>query len=142
MKKIISLILAVLFCFSFAACGQTADTGAFSETQAETKAKAAEEDSSASLGEKNALAKAKEYLELMAFSKSGLKEQLEFEGFSSEEAAYGVKHCGANWNDQAARKADEYLDTMSFSKDGLIEQLKFDGFTDEQAESGVKAAGF
>ena len=42
------------------------------------------------LGEKNALAKAKSYLSLTGFSRTGLIEQLEFEKFSHEEAEYGV----------------------------------------------------
>ena len=78
----------------------------------------------------------------MPFSYTGLIEQLKFEGYSDEEATYGADHCGANWNEQAAKKAQSYLDVMSFSKSGLIEQLKFDGFTQEQAEYGVTAVGY
>lgn len=97
---------------------------------------------SATLGEKNALAKAKSYLGIMAFSYSGLKEQLEYEGFTSSEATYGVDNCNANWNEQAAKKAKSYMDTMAFSRDSLIKQLKYEGFTDAQAEYGAKAVGY
>ncbi|WP_257865674.1 Ltp family lipoprotein [Gordonia jinghuaiqii] len=38
----------------------------------------------------NAVAKAREYSSLMAFSKSGLIEQLEYEGFSYADSAYAV----------------------------------------------------
>ena len=69
-------------------------------------------------------------------------EQLEFDGFTSEEATYGADNCAADWNEQAAKKAQSYLDIMSFSKADLISQLEFDGFTSEQAEYGVKEAGF
>ncbi len=95
-----------------------------------------------SLGQKNALNKAKSYLAFTAFSEKGLKEQLEFEGFSSDEAQYGVNNCGANWNEQAAKKAKTYLDFSSFSRQGLKEQLEFEGFTNEQAEYGVTAVGY
>ncbi|MEI3391017.1 MAG: Ltp family lipoprotein [Clostridia bacterium] len=44
----------------------------------------------ASIGEKNALNKAKSYLNYTAFSYSGLVKQLEFEGFSNSEARFGV----------------------------------------------------
>ncbi len=94
------------------------------------------------MGEKNALAKAKEYLRLTAFSRKGLIEQLEFEGFTNTESEYGADNCGADWNQQAAKKAKEYLDLTSFSRQSLIEQLEFEGFTHDQAEYGVKQAGF
>ena len=68
--------------------------------------------------------------------------QLEFEGFSTEEATYGADNCGADWNEQAAKKAQSYLEYTSFSRDGLIQQLEYEGFTREQAEYGVSAVGF
>jgi hypothetical protein len=96
----------------------------------------------ATLGEKNALKKAESYLSFMPFSYSGLVKQLEFEGFSHEEAVYGADHCGADWYEQAALKAETYLDFMAFSRDGLISQLEFEGFTRQQAEYGAKAVGY
>lgn len=94
------------------------------------------------MGQKNARATAKAYLDYTAFSYSGLVEQLEFEGFSTEEATYAVDNCGADWNEQAAIMAQNYLDYSSFSRSGLIEQLEFEGFTAEQAEYGVTAVGY
>ena len=94
------------------------------------------------LGEKNALKKAKDYLNFSAFSYRGLIDQLKYEGFSEEEAKYAVDHCGADWNEQAAKKAKDYLDFSSFSRSGLIEQLEYEGFTSEQAKYGAKAVGY
>ena len=94
------------------------------------------------MGEINALGKAEAYLSFSGFSKKGLKEQLEFEGFSEVEAQYAVDNCGADWNEQAAIKAKAYLSFSSFSRSGLKEQLEFEGFTKEQAEYGVKAVGY
>ena len=94
------------------------------------------------LGEKNALSSALDYLDIMAFSYSGLVEQLEFEGYTHEEAVYAADNCGADWNEQAALKAESYLDIMSFSREGLIDQLEFEGFTRQQAEYGVQAVGY
>lgn len=88
-------------------------------------------------GQKNAVNKARSYLSLMSFSRFGLIEQLEYEGFSNEDATYAVDKISPDWNEQAANKAQDYLDTMSFSYDGLIEQLEFEGFTPEQAQYGV-----
>ena len=92
--------------------------------------------------ETNALNKAKDYLSIMAFSYSGLINQLEYEGYSASEATYGADHCGADWNEQAAKKAADYLDIMSFSKSGLIDQLEYEGFTHSQAVYGVEAVGY
>lgn len=96
----------------------------------------------ASLGEKNALNSAKQYLNYTAFSYKGLVEQLEFEGYTSEEAKFGADNCGADWNEQAAKSAKQYMNYSSFSRSGLLEQLEFEGFTPEQAEYGVKAIGY
>jgi len=92
--------------------------------------------------QKNALAKAKDYLDFTAFSYSGLIEQLEYEGYTTEEATYAVDNCGADWNQQAAAKAQEYLDFTSFSRSGLIEQLEYEGFTAAQAEYAATAVGY
>lgn len=94
------------------------------------------------LGETNAVKKAKDYIRVMAFSRDGLIKQLEFEGYSNAEATYGVDRCGADWNEQAAKKAKDYLNVMAFSRDGLISQLEFEGFTYEQAVYGVTQNGY
>ena len=78
----------------------------------------------------------------MGFSKSGLIKQLEFDGYSSEDATYATENCNANWNEQAAKSAKNYLDTMSFSKSELIHQLEFDGYSKEEAEYGAQSAGY
>ena len=96
----------------------------------------------ATIGDRNALVKAKEYLSFMAFSYHGLVEQLEYEGYSHSEAVYGADNCDADWNEQAAKKASEYLDIMAFSCDGLIEQLEYEGFTHDQAVYGAQQNGF
>ena len=97
-------------------------------------------DTNVSSGKKNALEQAYSYLNAMAFSYSGLIEQLEYEGYSTEEATYAVDNCGADWKEQAAKKAEEYLNSMSFSKSGLIEQLEYEGFTHDQAAYGADQA--
>ncbi len=98
--------------------------------------------SNVSQGQKNARAKAQSYLGYSSFSRSGLIEQLEFEGFSTADATWAVDDLNPNWNEQAAKKAKSYLGYSSFSRSGLIDQLRFEGFTPEQAEYGVGAAGY
>ena len=97
---------------------------------------------SATQGQINALRAAKNYLRTVPLSYSGLIQQLEFEGYSEQEAKYGADHCGADWNEQAAKAAKNYLNIMSFSRSGLIQQLEFEGYTSDQAEYGVKAVGY
>lgn len=91
--------------------------------------------------QENAVKKAKSYLDIMAFSRKGLIKQLEFEGFTHEEAVYGVDNVSVDWNEQAVKKAKSYLNIMAFSRKGLIEQLEFEGFTHEQAVYGVEQNG-
>lgn len=85
------------------------------------------------LAQSNAIRKAKDYLELMAFSKSRLKRQLEHDGFSEEDSEYAVERIDVDWKEQAYKKGQSYLDIMAFSRDKLIKQLEHDGFTKEEA---------
>ncbi len=94
------------------------------------------------VGQENAISKALDYLDYTAFSRSGLIKQLEFEGFTADEATFGVDYIDADWNAQAEAKAQDYMDYSSFSRQGLIDQLVFEGFSKEQAELGAKAVGF
>jgi len=93
------------------------------------------------VSQQNAVRKAKDYLALTAFSRSGLIKQMQFDGFSVADATYGVDKLNADWNEQAAKKAKDYLALTSFSRASLIKQLQFDGFTTQQAEYGVQKVG-
>ncbi|SCX56329.1 Host cell surface-exposed lipoprotein [Klenkia marina] len=92
-------------------------------------------------GQQNAQRKAQDYLSFTAFSRSSLIDQLEYEGFSVEDATFAVDTITVDWNQQAAEKAEEYLSFTSFSRSGLVDQLVFEGFTAEQAEFGVSQTG-
>lgn len=91
--------------------------------------------------QRNAVKKAKSYLQIAGFSRDGLVAQLEYEQFSSEDAVYGADHTSADWNEQAAKKAKSYMDMSSFSRGSLIDQLLYEKFTQEQAEYGATAVG-
>lgn len=95
-----------------------------------------------SLGQSNAIRSAESYLSFTSFSRQGLIDQLEFEGFSVEDATFAVDNIVVDWNEQAALKAESYLSISAFSRQGLIDQLVFEGFTPEQAEYGVSAVGY
>ncbi len=99
--------------------------------------------SSATLGQSNALESAQAYLHNVGgFSESGLRDQLEYEGFSSSEIDYAIEHCGANWNEQCAECAQDYLDSMSMSRSELYDQLEYEGFTSSQIAYGLAAVGY
>lgn len=91
--------------------------------------------------QQNAVRSAEDYLDMSGFSRHGLIEQLEYEGFSTEDASFAVDHITVDWNVQAARSAKDYLDMSGFSHSGLVDQLVYEGFTPAQAEYGVAAAG-
>lgn len=88
-----------------------------------------------------ALSQAQRYLKSSNFSYSGLIEQLEYEGYSNEDATYAADNCGADWKEQAAGKAKRYLKTSNFSYPGLIEQLEYEGFSNEEATYAVDNCG-
>ena len=94
------------------------------------------------MGQINAIDSAESYLRFMGFSRQGLIDQLEFEGYSTDEATFAVDYLNIDWNEQAAIVAESYLDFSSFSRQGLIDQLLYEGFTQEQAEYGVNAVGY
>ena len=99
------------------------------------------DDTGLSLGKINALATAESYLWIMAFSYEGLVDQLEYEGFTHEEAVYAADNCGADWNEEALESADSYLSYMAFSYSGLIDQLEYEQFTTEQATYAADNCG-
>lgn len=93
------------------------------------------------VAQENAIEKADDYLSFAPFSRSGLIDQLEYEGFSTKDATFAVDYLDVNWNQQAAKKAQDYLDFSAFSRTGLIEQLIYEGFTRDQAVFGVDSVG-
>lgn len=81
---------------------------------------------------------AEQYLGYSSFSRSGLIEQLEYEGFSNSDAKFGADYIDVDWRKQGAAKAEEYLDYSAFSKSGLIEQLEYEGFSNSDAKYGTE----
>jgi hypothetical protein len=110
-------------------------------TPAPTPTQTSAPTSSETVSQKNAVVKAKSYLNYTAFSHDGLVAQLEYDQFSHVDAVYGVDNSGANWNEQATKKAKAYMEYSAFSRGSLIDQLKYDQFTQAQAEYGANAVG-
>ncbi|MDE5801313.1 MAG: Ltp family lipoprotein [Lachnospiraceae bacterium] len=93
------------------------------------------------VGEINALNLAHAYLEAMPFSLNGLIEQLEYEGFSYDEAKYAADNCGADWKEQAVLMGRKYLELYGFSRSDLYEQLKYEGFSSNEAGYALRELG-
>jgi hypothetical protein len=123
------------------AAKQEAARQAAAEKRAAKQEAARQAAAAVTAGQENASQSADDYLSMTAFSRSGLIDQLKFEGYSTADATYGVDSQHANWNTQAARSAADYLDMTSFSRSGLIDQLMFEGYTRTQAEYGVNQTG-
>jgi len=105
------------------------------------KAEEEAEKNTETVSQTQAVRSAESYLDFIAFSRSGLIEQLEYEGFSNSDATYAVDKLNVDWNEQAVKSAENYLDFTSFSRSGLIEQLEYEGFTTEQATYAVNQVG-
>lgn len=82
------------------------------------------------------------YLRTLNFSREGLIDQLEYEGFSNSEATAAVDAHNIDWNKQAAGSAENYLDTFpDFTRSEMIDQLEYEGFTYSQAVYGADSVG-
>ena len=90
----------------------------------------------------NAVEEAESYLEYSAFSRSGLIDQLEYEGYSTKEAIFAVDSLSINWRKQAVKMAESYLEYSSFSRSELIDQLEYEGFSTSDANYAVRAVGY
>ena len=118
------------------------------EASAEVEVAAAEEESAASAGGdglsaegQQAVRQAQSYLSFTAFSRSGLIDQLEFEGFSNADATAAVDSLDVDYAAQAVKQAQSYLTHTAFSRTGLIDQLEFEGYSNADATAAVDGLG-
>lgn len=126
---------------------QKAYTQASTETPTPTATPTPDPLAGATTSQRQALSKAKSYLNLSGFSYQGLIDQLSSqygEGFSVEDATFAADHCEADWNAEALEKAKSYLSMSGFSYQGIIDQLSSnagDKFTVEQATYAADNCG-
>ncbi|HHT45172.1 MAG TPA: hypothetical protein GXZ89_06740 [Fastidiosipila sp.] len=92
-------------------------------------------------GMRNAVSTAESYLRYTSFSKLGLVGQLEYEGYTNEEAVYAVNNVDVDWKEQALDSAKRYLDYSAFSYKGLIGQLEYEKYTSEESKYGADNCG-
>lgn len=89
----------------------------------------------------SAVRSAQTYIEIQGFSRQGLINQLEYEGYSTADASAAVDSLGIDYNEQAARSAETYLEIQGFSYKGMVEQLAYEGYTASQAAYGASSVG-
>ncbi len=104
-------------------------------------------EASETLSQQNAMTAARNYLNISAFSRKRLINQLSSnygDGYPVEDAEYAVKHLedtgSVIWDEQAVKAAKNYLAISAFSHQGLVDQLTSeygDQFTNEQAQYAV-----
>lgn len=100
------------------------------------------EEPSLTVSQEQAVISADGYLFMGGFSRSGLIGQLEYEGFSTDDATFAVDSLDVDWSEQAALSAAGYMDMGGFSAQSLLDQLLYEGFTQKQAAYGVGSVGF
>lgn len=105
--------------------------------KAAEEAKQAEEADKVNRENEKALKSAQSYIKLMGFSAEGLRGQLEFEGFTTEQIDYALDNLDVDWNQEAVESATSYSNTLSMSSAAIYDQLIFEGFTPEQAQYGI-----
>ncbi len=91
--------------------------------------------------QQQAIKQAESYMTFTAFSRQGLIDQLEFEGFSIADATVAVDHMEIDWADQAVKKAKSYLKYTAFSYSGLVEMLEYEGFSSGDATYAADHVG-
>lgn len=141
MKKMLAVLLVLPFMCLIVSCGASTDE-VVSESYLTSESSDALESGSTSTytpttGQRNALEEATSYLSVMPFSREGLTDQLEYEGYTRQEIAYAIANCGADWEEQAVLCAKSYLETSAFSFSGLVDQLEYEGFTSQEARHGA-----
>ncbi|OCS85408.1 Ltp family lipoprotein [Caryophanon tenue] len=97
----------------------------------------AEKQAAGTMEQQQAVRTAESYLNYSAFSRSGLIEQLMYEGFSETDSAFAVDAHNVDWQQQANKMAQSYIDYSAFSPSGLIDQLVYEGFNEQQATNAV-----
>jgi hypothetical protein len=91
--------------------------------------------------QRRAIARAESYTNLMAFSRARLIQQLEFEGFTHNDAQWAVDQLTIDWNEQALKKANSYHSLMSLPPDNIRRLLASEDFSEEQIDYAMTNMG-
>lgn len=145
-KKIVSAFAIAVLAMGLTACG---DKEAASAPEPKTAAAPAEEietvveepEEVLTPAQENAVKKAELYLDMTAFSRDGLVDQLVFDKFDEADASFAVDYIDVDWNEQAVKQGQTYIDLTPMSHDGLVDQLVYDKFTTDEATHAANTLG-
>lgn len=165
-RKLTGSVAAVALVALVAGCGETTDkvtagasmpaaTSSAGKTAAKAKAGGAAKSTptakpaapKVTVAQEQAIEAAQSYIDMSAFSKKGLIEQLSSsagDGYSKADVKYAVEHITVDWNAEAREAAKNYLEMSHFSRADLLQQLTSsygDGYTRSQALQAVKSVG-
>ena len=128
MKKLLALLMALVFALSVTGCGgenkqasssssSSSSAQATEQKQAEPKKEAHKEDPNATADQKNAVKKARSYVKNVGMAKSKIAGQLvQFDKFSEADAEYAVSQLNdIDWNKVALKKAESYVKNVYIS---------------------------
>lgn len=93
----------------------------------------------------SAVESARSYLDSSHFSRQSLIDQLEFEGFTSSDAALAADSLAPDWFAEAAEGAQSWIESEYFegTRQDILEILiSIHYFLQEQAEYGATAVGY
>ena len=134
LSGVIALLFVVTFLVSKNEQEKASENSSFTVNSTSTSTQS---DPSATIGEQNALAKAKAYISSSDFSKDKLRGQLEYEGFNTDEIEYALDKVPVDYNLEASNRAVLYYTTQNLSKQRIMTQLEFEGYTDSEINYAI-----
>lgn len=90
--------------------------------------------------ELKAVKRAEYYAQIPTYPPATIKRSLVNDGFTVEEANFGVRYCDVDWDKQAISCAEMYFESpiQSLSAEEVYETMVMVGFTEEQTEMAVE----
>ena len=76
-----------------------------------------------------------------AYSRNGLIDKLQSEGFSNTDATYAADNSNADWEEQALKSAEHHMQNETHSYNDLISVLENEKFTNDEAVYGADFCG-
>lgn len=134
LSGVIALLFVVTFLVSKNEQEKASENSSYTVNSTSTST---ESDPTATIGEQNALAKAKTYVDFSDFSKEKLRGQLEYEGFTTDEIEYALDKVPADYNLEASDRAVLYYTTQNLSKQRIMTQLEYEGYTDSEINYAI-----
>lgn len=93
-------------------------------------------------GTATASSRARQYLGVQNFSRSGLISQLEYDGYSEADATAAADALNLDWTDQARQRAAYFAGTQQWTRDQMVSQLEYEGWSADDAAAGADSVNY